>query len=147
MSWAPLLKLFGGKGIVRGKVVKQLHQSSADTSWITDDVIEGYTGGAMADFGATLDAFQGMARAQEPWALGPRLGGVRCPVILVLGATAHASGPPAEEITLLRDSVPAFAIDSVPDVGHFVYEEEPAAVERAVQRIELAWLVSTPGRP
>jgi pimeloyl-ACP methyl ester carboxylesterase len=142
MNWAPLLKLFGGKGIVRGKVVKQLHESSADTTWITPEVIEGYTGGAMADFGATLDAFQGMARSREPWALGPRLGTVRCPVILVLGATTHSSAPPIEQVVLLRDSVRAFAFDSVPGVGHFVFEEAPATVGRAVRHIELAWLAS-----
>jgi pimeloyl-ACP methyl ester carboxylesterase len=147
MSWAPLLKLFGGKGIVRGKVVKQLHQSSADTTWITPDVIAGYTADAMADFGATLDAFQGMARAREPWALGPRLGAIRCPVVLVLGATDHASAPPDEEVALLRTAVPAFAVDSVPGVGHFISEEAPAAVTRAVGRVELSWVVSGQTRP
>jgi len=90
MAWAPLLKLFGGKGIVRGKVVKQLHESSADTTWITPEVIEGYTAGAMADFGATLDAFMGMARAREPWALGPRLGSRLPAVKAALGAADGA---------------------------------------------------------
>jgi len=141
MSWAPLLKIFGGKGMVRGKVVKQLHQASADTAWITPEVIEGYTAGAMADFGATLDAFQGMARAREPWALAPRLAAVRSPMVLVLGAVPHTSGPPPAEVALLRDSVPAFTVDSVPGSGHFVFEERPAAVVQAVQRIELSWML------
>ena len=141
MSWAPLLKIFGGKGMVRGKVVKQLHQASADTAWITPEVIEGYTAGAMADFGATLDAFQGMARAREPWALAPRLAAVRSPMVLVLGAVPHTSGPPPAEVALLRDSVPAFTVDSVPGSGHFVFEERPAAVVRAVQRIELSLML------
>lgn len=139
MSWAPLLKLFGGKGIVRSKVVKQLRRSSADTTWITPEVIEGYTADAMADFGATLDAFQGMARAREPWALGPRLQEIRCPMVLVLGATPHASAPPADEVARLHDAVGAFTVDSVPATGHFVFEEEPSAIGRAVRWVELAW--------
>lgn len=147
MSWAPLLKLFGGKGLVRGKVVKQLHESSADTTWITPDVIEGYTADAMADFGATLDAFQGMARAEEPWALAPRLGTIRCPMVLVLGATPHSAAPPADEVARLSDSVPAFAIHSVAAAGHFVFEEQPGAVGDAVRRVELAWLTATRARP
>jgi pimeloyl-ACP methyl ester carboxylesterase len=142
MAWAPLLKIFGGKGMVRGKVVKQLHEASADTTWITQEVIDGYTADALSDFGATLDAFQGMARSREPWALRPKLGALRCPVVLVLGATPHKSGPPAAEVTLLRDSVPTFSIDSVPDAGHFVFEERPRAVVAAVQRVELAWLLA-----
>jgi len=146
MSWAPLLKIFGGKGMVRGKVVKQLHQASADTAWITPEVVEGYTAGAMADFGATLDAFQGMARAREPWALAPRLAAVRSPMVLVLGAVPHSSGPPPAEVALLRDSVPAFTVDSVAESGHFVFEERPAAVTRAVQRIELSWMLGVLAR-
>ena len=143
MGWAPLLRLFGGKGIVRGKVVKQLRESSADTSWVTDEVIEGYTAEAMADFGATLSAFQGMARAREPWALGPRLGEIRCPTVLVLGGTPHASGPPAAEVGMLREAIPAFAVESVPGAGHFVFEERPAAVVATIQRVESWWLVAT----
>jgi pimeloyl-ACP methyl ester carboxylesterase len=142
MALAPLLKIFGGKGIVRGKVVKQLHESSVDTTWITPEVIEGYTAGAMLDFGATLDAFMGMARAEEPWALGPRLGELRCAMVLVLGAAPHSSAPPPAEIALLRDSVRALVIDSVPDAGHFVFEERPESVLRAVRRIELSWLMA-----
>jgi len=142
VSWAPLLKLFGGKGIVRGRVVKQLREASADTAWITPDVIEGYTAEAMADFGATLDAFQGMARAEEPWALGPRLGDIRCPVVLVLGAVPHASAPPADQVAQLRETVRAFAIESVPEAGHFLFEEDHGAVGRAVRRVELAWLMA-----
>jgi pimeloyl-ACP methyl ester carboxylesterase len=146
MGWAPLLKLFGGRGLVRGKVVKQLRKSSADSSWVTDDVIQGYTGAALADFGATLDAFQGMARAREPWLIGPRLGEIRCPVVLVLGGTPHESGPPAEQVALMRDSVPAIAIATVPAAGHFVFEEQPAAVISAVGRVEVLWLLGVLGR-
>jgi len=145
MAWAPLLKVFGGKGLVRGKMVKSLHESSADTTWITPEVIEGYTAAAMVDFGATLDAFQGMAKAREPWALGPRLDELRCPVVLVLGDTPHASAPPPEQVALLQDSVRVFTIDRVADAGHFVFEEQPTAVSHAVRRVELGWLVAPPG--
>jgi pimeloyl-ACP methyl ester carboxylesterase len=148
MAWAPLLKLFGGKGIVRGKVVKQLHEASADTTWITKEVIAGYTADALSDFGATLDAFQGMAHSREPWALEPRLRELRCPTVLVLGTAPHKSGPPPAEVTLLQDSVPVFSIDSVPNTGHFVSEEQPQAVVAAVERVELAWLLAAqPFRP
>lgn len=140
MGWAPLLKLFGGKGILRGKVVQQLRRASADTSWITPETIEGYTADAMADFGATLDAFQGMARAREPWPLAPRLGAISCPVVLVLGASPHASAPPAAEIALLRDSLRVFALTQVAPAGHFVFEEQGAAVVAAVRQIDAAWV-------
>ena len=146
VSWAPLLRLFGGKRIVRGKVVKQLHQASADTMWITPEVVQGYTAGALADFGATLDAFSGMARSREPWVLAKRLPEIRCPVVLVLGAAPHMAGPPEHEVALLRDSVRGLVIDSVPGAGHYVFEERPRAVVAAVGRVELAWMVGMLGR-
>jgi pimeloyl-ACP methyl ester carboxylesterase len=141
LGWAPLLKLFGGKGIVRGKVVKQLYQSSADTTWITKEVVQAYTAGSLADFGATIDAFKGMARSREPWMLATRLSEIQCPVVLVLGAAPHKFGPSETEVALLADSVRAFVIDSVPDAGHYVFEERPGAVVAAVGRVELAWMV------
>jgi len=146
MGWVPLLKLFGGKGIVRGKIVKQLHQASVDTTWITRDAVHAYTADALANFGGTLDALKGMARSQEPWVLAARLPEIRCPMILVLGTGPHKYGPSETEVALLRDSVPGIAIDSVPDAGHYVFEEQPAAVVAAVGRVELTWMVGVLAR-
>lgn len=146
MGWAPILKLFGGKGIVRGKIVKQLYEASADTTWITPEVVQAYTAGSLADFGATIDAIKGMAQAREPWMLATRLPEIRCPLVLVLGTGPHKYAPPETEVALLRDSVRAFTVDSVPDAGHYVFEERPAAVVAAVERVELAWMVGVIGR-
>jgi 2-hydroxy-6-oxonona-2,4-dienedioate hydrolase len=146
MGWMTLLKLFGGKGIVRGKVVKQMHQSSVDTTWITPEVVHEYTEGALADFGGTLDAIKGMARSREPWLLATRLPEIRCPVVLVLGTGPHKFGPSEAEVALLRDSVPTFVVDSVPGAGHYVFEEQPDAVVAAIGRVDLAWMVGVLAR-
>jgi pimeloyl-ACP methyl ester carboxylesterase len=146
LGWAPLLRLFGGRGIVRGKVVKQLREASADTTWITPEVIDGYTAGALADFGATLGALKGMARSQEPWTLASRLPEIRSPMVLVLGGEPHKHGPPDAEVQVLRDGVPGLVIDPVPGAGHYVFEERPDAVMAAVERVELAWMVGLLGR-
>ena len=63
---------------------------------------------------------------------------IMSPVRMLLGTTRHKSGPRPEEITLLRDSLPSFAVDSVPDVGQFIFEERPEAVLGAVQRLDVA---------
>jgi pimeloyl-ACP methyl ester carboxylesterase len=135
MTFAPLLKLFGGKGIVRGKVHRQLKETAADSSWVTDSVVDGYTRDAVRDLSATLDAFGGMARSREPWALAPRLREVTIPVHLLLGAAPHKTGPRPDEVVLLRDSLPAFALDSVPGAGHFLAEERPDAVVVATRAL------------
>lgn len=133
MTFAPLLRLFGAKGVLRGKVHRQLKESAADSSWVTDSVVQGYTADAVRDVGATLDAFGGIARAREPWALAPRLREIQGPVHLLIGAAPHKSGPPPGEVVLLRDSLPAFVLDSVPGAGHFLAEERPDAVVAATR--------------
>jgi len=137
MKFAPLIRLFGGMGAIRGKIRKQFLEASADPSWVTDDVVLGYTAGAARDLGATLRAFGAMGRSLEPDSLAPRLPEVRCPVVLLLGAVPHDGAPPAREITLLAESLPRFASDTLSGVGHFPHEEAPALVAAAVDRMRV----------
>jgi pimeloyl-ACP methyl ester carboxylesterase len=134
MRFAALLRLFGGLRRVRSAVRKTLVARSADPTWVTDEVVDGYMAASSPDLGATLAAYKGMARAREPEPLREHLHEVRRPVRLVLGAVPHEGGPSAAEIELLRSHLPIFAIDVVPGVGHFVFEENPAAVIAAVDR-------------
>ena len=61
----PLLKLF----VSRARMERMFHddfvKSSGDTSWVTPDVVHGYSDGATANPSATLDAFRdhGVPRA------------------------------------------------------------------------------------
>src|SRR5258708_37701750 len=66
MRFAPWIKLFGGKRLVRHKIANYLRNSSGDPAWVTDSVIDGYTAGAGRDIDATLRAFLGMAGARGP---------------------------------------------------------------------------------
>jgi pimeloyl-ACP methyl ester carboxylesterase len=148
MTYAPLIRLFGGKGLVRKKVYRYMIAASADTSWVTPEVVDGYTADASRDLGKTLDAFEGMAEAREPQKLTPALGHIRCPVRLIVGSVPHDGAVPPGEITLMRQRLAMFAIDSLPGVGHFAVEERPAAVLASVQRIQaervLTLLAATP---
>jgi pimeloyl-ACP methyl ester carboxylesterase len=135
MKFAPWIKLFGGKRLVRHKITNYLRNSSGDPAWVTDSVIDGYTAGAGRDIDATLRAFIGMAGAREPGPLQPHLAEIRCPVVLVLGGVRHPGAPPAAEVAELQQRLRVFAIDSLPGVGPFAYEERPAAVVAAVDRV------------
>ena len=66
-----LLKIFAGRGKIRSEVRKGLISSSTDTTWITNEVIDGYTEGAAGDIGAVLKVLKGMVKAVEPL---PRVG-------------------------------------------------------------------------
>jgi 4,5:9,10-diseco-3-hydroxy-5,9,17-trioxoandrosta-1(10),2-diene-4-oate hydrolase len=134
MRFAPLIKLFGGKRIIRGHVRSTLVTRSADPRWVTDDVVDGYMGVAAQDLDGALGVYRQMARAQEPEELRPHLGDVRCPVRLVMGTATREGGVSEAEIELLRERLASFAVETVPDAGNFVYEEKPLAVVAAVER-------------
>jgi len=135
MVFAPLIRIFGGKGIIQHKIYRQMIAASADTSWVTPDVIDGYTQDAARDLGKTLDALKGMVEAKEPQLLTPRLGEIACPVRLVAGGAEHEYALPPDEIVSMHEGLSAFVIDSVPGVGYFAFEEQPAAVVGSVRRV------------
>src|SRR6266702_4443086 len=118
MQLAPWIKLFGGMGQIR----KNLIEASGDASWVSDEVVDGYTAGAARDLDGTLKAYVGMARARERERLRPHLAQITCPVLLLLGGAPHKGGPPPDEVTLLAQSLPAFTADTVPGAGSFLHE-------------------------
>jgi pimeloyl-ACP methyl ester carboxylesterase len=134
MRFAFLIRLFGGMGRIRGAVRSTLKERSADPSWVTDEVVEGYMAAAGADVDGTVRALRQMAKAREPELLVPRLPEVRCPVRLVIGEAAAARGISGAEIKLLTEGLASFSIQRVPRAGHFLFEEEPQAVLAAVDR-------------
>lgn len=132
MSFAFLIKLFGGLKRVQGMVRSTLRERSADPRWVTDDVVSGYMSAGAKDLDGTLAAFRQMARAREPQLIRPRLSEVRCPVRLVIGTATREGGISDAEIALLQERLPDFSIDRVEGAGHFVFEEHPQAVVAAV---------------
>ncbi|MGQ0702043.1 MAG: alpha/beta fold hydrolase [Gemmatimonadales bacterium] len=137
LKWAPLMRLFGGAGLVRKKIREGLVQDSYDGSWVTPDVIAAYTTGSTEDFGATLRALQGMARSVEPELLAPHLAEIRCPVILLTGGADRPNRIKPEEQQLLAERIPKFRVDTVARSGHRLHEERPDAVVAAVQSLRL----------
>lgn len=132
---APLLKLLGGERLVRGRMRKSLMQRSYDPSWVTPEVLNGYLRSAGADFDAILRTYRLMAGAREQELLGPNLPRVRCPVRLLVGGSAHESSVPERELALMRAGLARFEIETIPRCGHFIAEEMPEVVARAVETL------------
>jgi pimeloyl-ACP methyl ester carboxylesterase len=129
-----VLKL-AGPNVLLSEVERSLKSASGDPSWVTRQVVTGYTAGIARNSGAAFDALKGMARAKEPWPLAPRLATIVGPVRLMVGAATHKNGVPAEEVATLAASLPAFSVDSIAGVGHYIFEEQPAAVVRVVRDV------------
>lgn len=134
----PWVKLMGGAKLVRKKTRENLVASSADTTWVTDEVIAEYTAGTAKDLDATLKAYVAMAEAKERDRLAPHLAEVLCPVRLVVGSSPHSGNVKDADIALLQDSLPTFALDSIAGAGHYLHEERPDVVVAAVARLETA---------
>lgn len=134
LAFGPLLKMIDGSELMRRIVHKQLREAAADTSWITEEVLAGYTAPAAEDFRATVGAWMAMAGAREPERLTERLGAIACPVVLLLGAAPHKSRPPDPQIAALSDSVAKADVEWVAGAGHFIQEERPDAVVEAIAR-------------
>jgi pimeloyl-ACP methyl ester carboxylesterase len=133
MQYVPWIKWLGGIKRVRAKIRDNLVATSGDTTWVTEEVVDGYTAGARADLDGTLKAFLRMAEAREPERLVPRLGTVRCPVRLVIGTAPHDGGIPPRQLAELHRGLASFAIDSIPGAGLHVSEERPEAVVASVR--------------
>lgn len=122
----------------RGEVRREIVANSSDTSWVTPEVVAGYTEGATADLSGAIDAWQGMAQSVESESLLARLGDCKVPVRLLLGAVPHQSGVGAEQIALLAQRLPDFSADSVPGSGQYIQEEQPEAVLAALEKLAAA---------
>ncbi len=138
MSFAFLLKLFGGEKRIERMVRSALRERSADPRWVSDEVVGGYMAAGARDLDGTLAAFRGMARASEPEPLLPRLGQLSCPVRLVIGTATRGGRISDAETALLQERLPQLSIDRVEAAGHFVFEEQPQAVVAAVQSVARA---------
>jgi pimeloyl-ACP methyl ester carboxylesterase len=136
--WAGLLKLFVGAGTIRKKVRAGMVENSADTTWITPEVVIGYAGRAATDVGGAIDVLSGMAHSVEPAPLAPRLPTIRVPVRLLVGTAPHAAGVGPEERAGLARALPDFAVSEVPGVGQYVHEERPQVVVAAVLALDRA---------
>ncbi len=142
MRFAPWIKLFGGVRLIRWKMRQEFVASSGNAGWVTDSVVRGYTAAAGRNLDATLLAFLAVAASKEREKLAQHLAEVRCPVIMMLGGSPHQGDVGLQEIELLQRTLPHLELDSVPGAGHFLYEEQPAAVVAAVRH---ATALSVPG--
>jgi pimeloyl-ACP methyl ester carboxylesterase len=138
MQYVPWIKWMGGVKRVRAKIKEGLIETSGDTTWVTEEVVDGYTAGASQDLDGTLKAYLRMAESKEPERLVPNLGAVRCPVRLVVGTAPHEGGIPDRQLEALQYGLANFVVDSVPGAGLHVYEERPDAIVEAVRRVRTA---------
>ena len=136
LKFAPLIRLMGS-GSMRGRLRDGLVESSADPSWVTEEVVQAYTA-PFGDLGVALRGLKGMAAAQEPVALLPRLADLDIPVLLLVGTGGEDDAMSAETLALLDLHIAGLTIEHITTAGQYVQEEAPDAVVNAVVALRLA---------
>jgi pimeloyl-ACP methyl ester carboxylesterase len=133
LKFAPLIRLIGSNAM-RGRLVDGLKETSADPAWVTDDVVAAYTA-PFTDLGRALRGLQGMAHAEEPEPLGPRLDRLAVPVMLLMGTGSVEETMSAGVLELLEANIPNLTIRRVDTAGQYIHEESPRAVINAVTEL------------
>ena len=134
MRFTSVIRTLGPHAII-ALIGQQMRRASATEHWITEDVIHEYTLGYQRNLGATLEALRAMSHAEEPERLTDHLAEIQCPVVVLLGATEHRSGPSSDDVAVLRERMPNVTIELVTRAGHFIQEENPGAVAAAIERL------------
>jgi pimeloyl-ACP methyl ester carboxylesterase len=132
---AIILRIFPSQRLLRSRMRKNLENVSADKSWITDEVVDGYMAPLRHRVNPTIEAYRAMARSTEPGLLRTQLSVVHVPVELVLGESPHFGGVTDDELDSMERSLPSLRITKVPRVGHLINEERPEEVVSAVERL------------
>ncbi|MFI5243063.1 MAG: alpha/beta fold hydrolase [Gemmatimonadales bacterium] len=132
MRLAPILKFFGARGIARRRIGDALRDYSADSTWVTAEVVDAYSKPIANDLGGAAAVLSDMRRAAVPEPLGDNLWRIHQPVRLLIGASNRQGGIESGETALLRERLPNFAVDSVFGSGSYLHEERPEVVVAAV---------------
>jgi pimeloyl-ACP methyl ester carboxylesterase len=131
-------KLAVSEAKLRHDVRREIVRNSGDTTWVTDAVIRGYTGGQTADMNGSIDAFHRMSKSKEANSLADRLHQCSVPVRLLVGTFAHPTEVTGDQRVLLSKKLPNFKIESVRGSGQYIQEEQPAVVLAALARLDQA---------
>jgi pimeloyl-ACP methyl ester carboxylesterase len=131
-EWAPWVKFLGGVNLVRRKIHESFVKASGDTSWVSDEVVVGYTEGAARDLDGTLKAYLRMAESREREKLEPHVPEIHCAVRLLIGGAKHPESLSERDMRVLA-TLPNFTVDTVAGAGHHLHEERPEVVAAAVE--------------
>lgn len=135
LDLAGLAARLGAGRAVRDRMQKGMEEASGDPSWVDGLTVKRYFSGYARDLQGSLAALKAMLTAEEPEPLAPRLAELHCPVILLLGEAPHDGAVAPEEVARLQAALTDLEIRRLPGCGHYVMEEDPAAVVAAVRAL------------
>lgn len=135
LRFVPIItRLPGGRAFVRRRLVDGVRDNSARDDWLTVDVQRMYTDPFLDRIGEVVAMAVRMGRSTEPEPVAAVLGRVHAPVQVLLGGVQTRAGPDASAVAALRALPTPAVLERLEGAGHFLHEEMPDAVVRALLR-------------
>jgi pimeloyl-ACP methyl ester carboxylesterase len=138
LKFARVVLFFAGRSFAVRKVKQGLIESSGDTTWVADSVVDRYVGAFGTDARQIVRSLEHIVASHDSEPLRPNLGRVTAPVLLLFGPTTRNPKNPtvaSEERVLLRSALPRFEEEDVAGAGEYIQEEQPARVVAAISRM------------
>lgn len=126
---------FSGTRLLRDRYTADLKAASGDASWVDKRTVRQYFRGAARDIQGTLASFVAMSEQSEPEPLAPNLARIQQPVLVLRGGAPHTGALSENDIATLCKGLPDVTVQTIAGAGHFIYEEQPAAVSAAVNEL------------
>lgn len=126
---APLIaRLPGGRDFLRRRMVNGIRDNAGRCDWFDRTAQDAYVDPTIAHIGSVVAMANRLSTSQEPESLSVVVSRLRAPVLSIVGAVPHPSGPAPEEFTALAPIGDRLRVVRLPGVGHFPHEEATAAV-------------------
>ena len=123
-------RLPGGRGFVRRRLVRGLHESSGPNAWLDAATERAYTEPLLNEIDRAIALAIRLGRANEPEPLASVIARVRVPVTVLLGGAPHTAGPVPGELPMLAPLGSLLQVETIAGVGHFPHEEAPDEIAR-----------------
>lgn len=127
-----LTRMPGGRGFVRTRFIRALHESSGHQEWLDTATVRAYTDPMLDGVDRVVAMACRLAHAEEPEALAVVVSRIHIPVTVLIGDAPHETGAGPEELSALRPLGTLLRVEHEPGVGHFIHEEVPNEVARVL---------------
>lgn len=122
----------GGRRFVESRIADGVRENSVHVDWFDYNAQLRYTRPLIDQLSKVAAMTARFALAKEPESLTMVLARVHVPVTLILAGVATSGGAGVEELDAIRPLGDLLSAKVVDGVGHFMHEEAPADIVRAL---------------
>jgi len=123
-----IVRLPGGRGFVRGRIIRGLRQNTGHQEWLDSATQRAYTDPFLDHLSKVIAMAKRLSRAREPESRLTLVSRVHIPTTVILGMVPHPAEPDSAELQVLESLGNLLRTEHLEGVGHFPHEEATATV-------------------